>query len=81
MKKPWYIIEYEQKEYLRDKRLQLREFVCNSDQHEHCEICWARFGMHPEDLHFGYYESHSKSWICNTCYNDFKDLFKWVIEE
>ena len=80
MKKPWYIIAYEDNEHLHNKRLQLRKYACQSDQHEHCELCWARFSMHPNDLQSGYYEPDSQSWICATCYFDHKDLFQWTSE-
>ena len=81
MKKPWYIIEFEEKIYLHNKRIQLKRIEYESDQHEHCELCWARFSLHKDDLQFGYYESDSRSWICQTCCKDFKDLFKWTVEE
>ena len=49
-------------------------------EHGHCEVCWARFGQHSEDLHYGYYEVDSKSWICKECYDNFRELFKWTTE-
>jgi len=81
METPWYLIEYEEKEYLHNKNLQLKAFNCELDEHQHCELCWDRFSKAVNDLHFGYYESCSKSWICETCYNDFKDLFQWKVEQ
>ena len=81
MKKPWYIVEYEEKTYLHNKTIQRKKNAFKSNQHEHCELCWARFSPHQNDLQFGYYEPDSQSWICDTCCNDFKNLFKWTIEE
>lgn len=80
MEKPWYILEYEEKEYLHEKELQLKDFPQTLKDHRHCELCWNRFSNSKEDLHFGYYDSISKSWICETCYIDFKELFKWTIK-
>lgn len=81
MDKKWYIIEYEEKDYLHNKKLILRKFIDDGCDHEHCELCWNKFSNYSEDLHFGYFEPTSKSWICETCVNDFKELFRWTIEE
>ena len=80
MKKPWYLIEYEEKEYLHKKELRKKDFT-NDGDHRHCELCWNRFSSYEKDLHIGYYEPCSKSWICESCYNDFKDLFEWGVIE
>ena len=80
MKEPWYIIEYKHKTYLHNKELCLKEFACDLSDHDHCELCWARFSMNEGDLHSGYYDSDTNSWICKTCYSDFKDLFNWSDE-
>ena len=32
------------------------------------------------DLEFGYCTQDEEHWVCETCYRDFKDLFKWKIE-
>ena len=82
MKKPWNIEEYEEKDYLHNRRLKRKQFVRPPDSrndHEHCELCWNKISIYEGDLHFGYYEEESKSWICPTCYNDFKDLFGWLL--
>ena len=49
--------------------------------HEHCEFCWARFSALPEDLHGGYYEPQSESWLCPDCVEQFSDLFGWTVTE
>lgn len=77
IEKPWYIEEYKDKDYLHGRRLQLKDFTSSNGQYRHCELCWSRFSNIPDDLCNGYYEKNSKSWICKTCYNDFKELFKW----
>lgn len=81
MKKPWYILEYEEKEYLHSKKLEFKEVDYILPDHQHCELCWATFSQCSGDLHSGYYEVDSESWICKECYDSFKELFKWTTEE
>lgn len=82
MGKEWYILEYENKTYLHGKSLIFQPFLSSRSDHSHCELCWARFSEYLSDLHCGYYEPDSKSWICIECFNDFAKLFDWtVIEE
>jgi len=81
MEKPWYILEYEEKDYLHGKKLELKGFTPDhSGDHRHCELCWARISYLKEDSNSGYYEIFSKSWICEDCYNNFKDLFGWTVK-
>ena len=77
MNKPWYMIEYEEKDYLHNKKLLLKDASFLGDDHRHCELCWERLSASSSDLHSGYYEPLSRSWICENCYSNFKDLFKW----
>lgn len=79
MDKKWYIVEYEQKTYLRNKTLLFKQFKAIGD-HRHCELCWNRISNANEDLHCGYYEEISGSWICEACFNDFRELFHWNVD-
>lgn len=47
--------------------------------HAHCEFCWAKFSDYEEDLHEGYLTKDYYYFICEECYNDFKDQFKWKL--
>jgi len=51
--------------------------------HDHCEFCWAKFM--DEDgtkiLREGYADEGERHWICEQCYEDFKDLFDWQIAQ
>jgi len=49
--------------------------------HDHCEFCWAKFMVedYPDVLHVGYTTEGEYRWICETCFNDFKDMFGWKI--
>lgn len=67
--------------YLLGAALSPRRFEATSTDHYHCEICWAKFSAEPEDLHFGFYEEKSNSWICESCFHDFKAHFDWTVVE
>ncbi len=81
MAEPWYILESRRKDYLHNKTLYRRDYPCRAGEHEHCEFCWARFSALPEDLHGGYYEPQSESWLCPDCVEQFSDLFGWTVTE
>ena len=74
------------------RRKRYKKFSAESD-HDHCSFCWAKF-MEEEDpharadcLHEGYATlarpewREDCHWICSTCFNDFKDQFKWQVTE
>jgi hypothetical protein len=50
--------------------------------HDHCEFCWAKFmdAELPEILHEGYTTADQSRWVCQSCFEDFKDRFAWRIE-
>ena len=47
------------------------------DDHTHCIFCWDKFSERAEDLHVGY--TNGYHWICETCFNDFKEQFGWIV--
>ena len=47
--------------------------------HDHCEFCGTQFSELPEDLHVGYVTSDSYHWICEPCFNDFREMFQWSV--
>jgi len=51
--------------------------------HDHCEFCLAKFGDErlPDVLREGWTKLNEYRWICDTCFSDFKDQFKWHIQE
>ena len=59
-------------------RLKYANRTTNTD-HDHCEFCMERFSENPRDLHEGYCTLDCYYWICDECFNDFKDDFKWHI--
>jgi len=46
-------------------------------EHDHCEFCGAKFSLDKKDLNEGYATEDRYHWVCEDCYNDFKDEFKW----
>ncbi len=72
-----------QEEYLKAVPLRWKKYTRRSEswEHEHCEFCWAKFMQedYPEVLHEGYTTEDSYRWICNQCFEIFKDLFEWKV--
>ena len=70
-----------QEDYLMNVKLWFKQYKKHSErwEHEHCEFCWATFCEQPECLHHGHCTEDEKHWICEKCFNDFKDMFKWQV--
>jgi hypothetical protein len=51
--------------------------------HDHCVFCTDKFVDDGKSLTIGYCTLDSNTWICEPCFNDFKERFGWseVIEE
>lgn len=55
----------------------------NSD-HDHCEFCFAKFAEAdciPDALHVGYATLDGYRWICQQCFDDFRQRFEWTVVE
>lgn len=52
-----------------------------SNDHEHCEFCWRKFGENTGMLYTGYCTIDRYRWICEQCFKDFKDQFEWQVIE
>jgi len=48
--------------------------------HDHCSFCFEKFSQYDGDLHEGYCTLDEYHWICEECFEDFKDMFEWKIE-
>ena len=79
MKNDWRL--FNQDLYLNNAVLQKKIFAPHSTEndHTHCEFCWKKFCDSTTDLHEGYTTKDEKYWICDICYNDFKDMFHWSL--
>ena len=51
--------------------------------HDHCEFCLEKFGDERlgDVLREGWTTPDEYRWICDECFSDFKDQFKWRVQE
>jgi hypothetical protein len=71
-----------QERYLMDVTLYWRKYTRYSPSwdHDHCDFCKAIFtepADMPEALHEGYTTEDNYYWVCENCFNDFRELFGW----
>lgn len=68
-----------QEKYLKGENLIARDYYIYRDgwDHDHCEFCGAKFSLDKNDLNEGYATKDGYHWVCQDCYNDFKDEFNW----
>ncbi len=51
-------------------------------EHDHCAFCWAEFSEKlPDSLRSGFATSDRYHWVCETCFEDFHDLFQWKVSK
>lgn len=50
------------------------------NDHDHCDICWAKFAEFEDCLHEGYCTPDSYYWICPECFSEFKERFGWKLQ-
>lgn len=70
-------------DWLREELLRFETYRAarEGSEHDHCEFCWTPFrssgqsGVATEG-----YVTPDRRWICETCYEDFKLMFDWIIE-
>lgn len=71
-----------QEKYLMGVALVRRRYkpVADND-HDHCAFCWAKFMVadRPELLHEGYATADRSHWICDRCFDDFRETFRWQV--
>jgi hypothetical protein len=74
-----------QETYLKDITLFWKTYTRYSESwdHDHCEFCWAEFTEENRSdvLHEGYATEDNYRWICEECFEDFKDLFDWKVAQ
>ena len=47
--------------------------------HDHCAFCWKKFSEQPADTHEGYATADEYYWVCDECFADFMEKFKWKV--
>jgi hypothetical protein len=65
-------------------RRQYRRYPKNPEwDHDHCEFCGATFMVEDagDVLHEGYSTLDDYRWICDQCFQDFKERFVWRVVE
>jgi len=70
-------------DWLREELLRYAHYVPQrqGSEHDHCEFCWVPFKTReiPGTAREGYV-TQDRRWICESCYEDFKLMFDWVLE-
>lgn len=67
-----------QDNYLLNKELIRATFGQSDGDHRHCEFCWQKFSLNSDDLQNGYCTKDRYHWVCEDCFNDFDNIFKWA---
>ncbi len=71
-----------QENYLKNKILIRRSYMPFREgwDHDHCEFCGDKFSLDESDLHQGYSTLDGYHWVCENCFQDFRDEFNWKID-
>jgi hypothetical protein len=49
--------------------------------HDHCDFCDKKFSEDPKiGMTDGYYTENRESWVCEQCFSEFKDIFKFKLK-
>ena len=75
----WFEWNLKSKTFLNNAVFEKRTYPI-SEEHSHCEFCWDKFSGEEGDLKSGYYECKTRSWVCDSCYNIYKDFFHWKVQ-
>lgn len=72
-----------QEGYLKDKKLQHRKFsqAMRTKDNDQCDFCYSFLDRNHQGASYAYFEPITRSWICERCYQDFKEHFNWMVEE
>lgn len=70
-----------QKKALFGKILRLQEWAPNRIgwDHDHCTFCGVTFSYCAGDVERAYATEDLRWWICQPCFEDFKEEFGWVV--
>jgi hypothetical protein len=72
-----------QQRYLQGATLEFRQYQTYSKtwDHDHCDFCGARFMVSTQidALREGYTTTDQYYWICGECFEDFREMFQWVV--
>ena len=72
-----------QEKYLQGVSLRRSAYepASSSNDHDHCEFCSVKFMVQPGPgvVTEGYCTEDRYRWICQRCFDDFKNRFEWSI--
>ncbi len=68
----------DQIEYLHGRILLQTAYPQPEINHDHCEFCFSKFGLSGA-LTYGYCTEDHYYWICEQCFDDFKEMFEWQV--
>lgn len=67
-----------QMKYLKAAKLKKAVFAATeTNDHKHCEFCFEKFIRGDS----GYCTMDRYRWICEECFQDFRELFAWEVDE
>jgi len=73
-----------QEKYLQGRRLTLRTWWPYRDgwDHDHCSFCQRHISVppatdDPDAVDRGYVTDDNYNWVCETCFDDFRDRLGW----
>jgi hypothetical protein len=72
-----------QEKYLKGVTLVYKQYADRKTgtDHDHCEFCFEKFSdTIPDALQAGYAADDDYRWICEKCFQDFKEMFRFKIE-
>ena len=80
MQKDWRLTN--QMNYLYRATLKKTDYIASAtNDHEHCEFCWDKFGEYEGMQKSGYCTLDRYHWICNECFQDFYEQFEWHLAD
>lgn len=69
---------YKYQGFLVGAKLTYRQFIpTKAKDHEHCNMCGAKFSDNVNDLRFGYATDDDTGWVCPACFAYYKDEYEW----
>jgi hypothetical protein len=70
-----------QEHYLLGRKLVAKAYkpLRPSWDHDHCAFCWRKFSLEEDDLKAGYTTEDEYYWVCEPCFRDFREEFKWQL--
>jgi hypothetical protein len=71
-----------QQNYLKNAELSFDQYVAPSAEwdHDHCVFCWDKFMQgQPDTLTEGYVTTDGQHWVCEQCFEDFKQEFGFKV--